>query len=57
MKKVKSKIKSNTELKQLSMDELESSKMMIAGAGVNRERNTEKVNRERNADVRGIQPY
>ena len=57
MKKVKSKVKSNTELKQLSMDELESTKMMTADAGVNRERNTEKVNRERNADDRAFLPY
>ena len=56
MKKVKSKVKSNTELKQLSMDELESTKMMTAGAGVNRERNTERVNRERDADRRTL-PY
>ena len=51
MKKVKSTIKNKPSLQEVSLEQLESTKVMASGAGVNRERNTEFVNRERNALV------
>lgn len=51
MKKVKTSIKAKTNLQEVSFEQLENTKTMVSGAGVNRERNTEFVNRERNTNI------